>query len=507
MKGATSSSEIVGTSTSSTACPSSASSSPARARSGDAGLVGGDPERRLRHQPDAQPRRRRGCLLGERPRGRGRVVPGQRVRAGRSRRGPRRRRRRCARRRPRRPRRASSGPGAARARGSASGRPGRSRRRGCGSSRRRRWRARSGTSPRATAEAAPPLEPPGERSVSQGLRRDAVAAFSATVITPKAGRVGAPAQDEARAHERVDDELALLARALGSAVRSVGHRPAGDRREVLDRHRHAEERRERPRRPAGGGRPRRPPRGRPSSLRQMIAFSWGLRSSTAARQASSSSTAESSRRRSAAASSRADEAGSREVMRRPYQGSLGACWRTPRGRHRRLMGSRPTPRQSVILEVETMSRSASPPYDVDGRTVFITGAARGIGAAAAERLHARGANVALVGLEPERLEENAARLGDRAAFFEADVTDLEALERAVGGDRRALRRDRRRDRQRRASPSPARSPASRRARRAHARGEPARGLAHRPRGDRARSPAPRLSAEHLLARRPSPTRR
>jgi NAD(P)-dependent dehydrogenase (short-subunit alcohol dehydrogenase family) len=63
--------------------------------------------------------------------------------------------------------------------------------------------------------------------------------------------------------------------------------------------------------------------------------------------------------------------------------------------------------------------------------VFITGAARGIGKATAERLHAKGANVALVGLEPERLEENAAKLGDRAASFEADVTDFGALQRAV----------------------------------------------------------------------------
>jgi NAD(P)-dependent dehydrogenase (short-subunit alcohol dehydrogenase family) len=78
-------------------------------------------------------------------------------------------------------------------------------------------------------------------------------------------------------------------------------------------------------------------------------------------------------------------------------------------------------------------RRASTPFDVNGRTVFITGAARGIGAAAAERLHAKGANVALVGLEPERLEENAARLGDRAACFEADVSDLDALQRAVRG--------------------------------------------------------------------------
>lgn len=70
-------------------------------------------------------------------------------------------------------------------------------------------------------------------------------------------------------------------------------------------------------------------------------------------------------------------------------------------------------------------------FEVEGRTVFITGAARGIGAGAAERLHAKGANVALVGLEPELLEAAAARLGDRAIGIEADVTDYEALERAV----------------------------------------------------------------------------
>jgi NAD(P)-dependent dehydrogenase (short-subunit alcohol dehydrogenase family) len=70
-------------------------------------------------------------------------------------------------------------------------------------------------------------------------------------------------------------------------------------------------------------------------------------------------------------------------------------------------------------------------WTIENRTVLITGAARGIGADAARRLHARGANLALVGLEPERLEALAAELGDRAVALEADVTDAGALERAV----------------------------------------------------------------------------
>ena len=71
-------------------------------------------------------------------------------------------------------------------------------------------------------------------------------------------------------------------------------------------------------------------------------------------------------------------------------------------------------------------------FDVRGRTVLVTGAARGIGAETARRLHGKGANVALVGLEPEELAARVAELGeDRAAWFEADVTDLEALEDAV----------------------------------------------------------------------------
>jgi NAD(P)-dependent dehydrogenase (short-subunit alcohol dehydrogenase family) len=68
-----------------------------------------------------------------------------------------------------------------------------------------------------------------------------------------------------------------------------------------------------------------------------------------------------------------------------------------------------------------------------GKTVFITGAARGLGAETARRVAARGANVALVGLEPEELQRVAAQCGSNAAWFECDVTEVEALERAVSG--------------------------------------------------------------------------
>jgi NAD(P)-dependent dehydrogenase (short-subunit alcohol dehydrogenase family) len=63
--------------------------------------------------------------------------------------------------------------------------------------------------------------------------------------------------------------------------------------------------------------------------------------------------------------------------------------------------------------------------------VMITGAARGIGAESARQLYARGHELALVGLEAAELEARAAELGPRAAAFECDVTDREALDGVV----------------------------------------------------------------------------
>ena len=68
--------------------------------------------------------------------------------------------------------------------------------------------------------------------------------------------------------------------------------------------------------------------------------------------------------------------------------------------------------------------------DLSGRRVLITGAARGIGAATARRLHERGARVVLAGIEPEALARTAAQCGDALAVV-CDVRDREQVDAAV----------------------------------------------------------------------------
>jgi NAD(P)-dependent dehydrogenase (short-subunit alcohol dehydrogenase family) len=75
-----------------------------------------------------------------------------------------------------------------------------------------------------------------------------------------------------------------------------------------------------------------------------------------------------------------------------------------------------------------MARTRTP---LAGRSVLITGAARGIGAALARKAAARGARVALVGLEPDLLAAVADELGPEHLWVECDVTDPEALKAAV----------------------------------------------------------------------------
>ena len=59
--------------------------------------------------------------------------------------------------------------------------------------------------------------------------------------------------------------------------------------------------------------------------------------------------------------------------------------------------------------------------DFDGRVVIVTGAWRGLGRAAAERFHERGASVAVNVRDRERAEALAAELGERALAVPGDV--------------------------------------------------------------------------------------
>ncbi|MEU7102661.1 SDR family oxidoreductase [Streptomyces longwoodensis] len=72
------------------------------------------------------------------------------------------------------------------------------------------------------------------------------------------------------------------------------------------------------------------------------------------------------------------------------------------------------------------------------RTVVVTGAARGLGAALAYEIAGRGARVALLGHEKDLLDELATRLPTPALALETDVTDLPALREAADRTRRTL---------------------------------------------------------------------
>jgi NAD(P)-dependent dehydrogenase (short-subunit alcohol dehydrogenase family) len=77
----------------------------------------------------------------------------------------------------------------------------------------------------------------------------------------------------------------------------------------------------------------------------------------------------------------------------------------------------------------TTTQGASP---LSGRTILVTGAGGGIGAATAALMAQRGATLVLVDLDPDGLERTVKEIGDEQALgVVADVTDLDSLEAAV----------------------------------------------------------------------------
>jgi 2-deoxy-D-gluconate 3-dehydrogenase len=77
-------------------------------------------------------------------------------------------------------------------------------------------------------------------------------------------------------------------------------------------------------------------------------------------------------------------------------------------------------------------------FDLNGKTAIITGASRGLGAAAAEALAGAGANVVLIGREMATLKEQAeqiARFGTSALPLRCDMSSSDDIHNAVAAAR------------------------------------------------------------------------
>src|SRR5438105_4137555 len=79
-----------------------------------------------------------------------------------------------------------------------------------------------------------------------------------------------------------------------------------------------------------------------------------------------------------------------------------------------------------------MPMSLPTAQDFTGRVAIVTGAARGLGRAAAGRLYERGASVAVNVRDAERANELAASLGTRALAVPGDITAPGAPDDIVG---------------------------------------------------------------------------
>lgn len=70
-------------------------------------------------------------------------------------------------------------------------------------------------------------------------------------------------------------------------------------------------------------------------------------------------------------------------------------------------------------------------YDLSGRTAVVTGGARGIGLAVAQRLATSGARVVIWDLHQSLMDEAVKTLGENASARRVDITDYPAVESAV----------------------------------------------------------------------------
>lgn len=76
------------------------------------------------------------------------------------------------------------------------------------------------------------------------------------------------------------------------------------------------------------------------------------------------------------------------------------------------------------------------PMDLTGRNIMVTGGGQGIGEATAKMLFGLGANLTLVDLKPEALQQAASAFAaDRVLTLAGDVTDRDFVARAVAASR------------------------------------------------------------------------
>ena len=153
----------------------------------------------------------------------------------------------------------------------------------------------AGTMPAATAAAEPPLDPPGVRSTSHGLRVTPQVTDSVNGHRPSSGIVVLPTTTAPAARSRRTTSASLGGAGRERARSPAGHL-AGEIDLVLDRDGHPQQRRVLARRPCAG-RPGRRPRGRGSAYTAPNAFRSGSRASMRASANSTSSREDTSPRR------------------------------------------------------------------------------------------------------------------------------------------------------------------------------------------------------------------